>query len=146
MRVVFDTNIWVDWFYFNDINIAPLKALQKQKHIEIVIDDACLSEAVSVLRHTRFLGKKTEESVIGNDIKALCTFVDTPTLENTKYWCKDPDDIKFLSLAGHHSVAYLITKDLHLLKRKNRRVFGDYKINFSIVNPNTFRITVQVKI
>ena len=138
MRVVFDTNIWIDWFYFDDINIKPLKALKKKQHIEIVIDDQCLEEAVAVLRYSRFLGQNIKESIIENDIKALCTFVDTPTIENPKYWCKDPDDIKFLNLAGQHSIKYLITKDLDLLRKKNRRALRNHKISFATVNPNSF--------
>ena len=143
MRVVFDTNIWIDWFYFDDINITPLKVLKKQNRIEIIIDDACLSEAITVLRFSRFLGRNANKSVIEHDIKALCTFVDTRSVEDPQYWCKDPDDIKFLVLAGHHSANQLITKDLHLLKRKNRRVLGGDKINFISANPVTFKKTVQ---
>jgi putative PIN family toxin of toxin-antitoxin system len=139
MRVVFDTNVWIDWLYFNDIAVDPLKLLRKDKYLKILIDEQCLAELVIVLKYKHFYGSEANESHIIETVKSLCEYVDTPSLHKPSFWCKDPDDVKFLNLAGHYRADHLITKDFDLLKRKNRRALKGEKITFSIVTPANFR-------
>jgi predicted nucleic acid-binding protein len=40
LRLVLDTNIWLDWLVFDDAGIAPLKAAAAAARTEIFIDDA----------------------------------------------------------------------------------------------------------
>ncbi len=143
MRVVFDTNVWIDWLYFNDIAVEPLKLLRKNKYFEVLIDEQCLAELMIVLKYKHFYGPDANEPHIINTVKSLCEFVDTPSPPKPSFWCKDPDDVKFLDLAGHYQAGHLITKDFDLLKRKNRRALGGGKINFSIVTPTNFRKLVD---
>jgi len=49
LRLVLDTNIWLDWLVFDDAGIAPLKAAAAAARAEIFIDDACAAELAAVL-------------------------------------------------------------------------------------------------
>ena len=64
MRVVFDTNVWIDWLYFNDIAVDPLKLLRKDKYLEILIDEQCLAELVIVLKRMIWGGLEFLNKVI----------------------------------------------------------------------------------
>ena len=41
LRVVLDTNVWLDWLVFNDAGLAPLQALVSAGKAEIIIDADC---------------------------------------------------------------------------------------------------------
>ena len=138
MKLVLDTNIWLDWLYFDDVNVRPLKTLHEKHIIEILIDEACMEELLTVLEYDHFLGSEVNKTIIEKKIRSLCNFVETKTAEAPSFWCRDPDDIKFLDLSSQHNVGHLITKDLHLLKRKNRRSLGNKKMTFSIMSPSNF--------
>ena len=45
LRLVLDTNIWLDWLVFDDAGIAPLKAAAAAARAEIFIDAACAAGA-----------------------------------------------------------------------------------------------------
>ena len=138
MKIALDTNVWLDWFYFNDLRVRPLKVLHSNKIIEILIDEACLNELSTVLAYDQFLGLEADKPTYEKEVLALCTFVETKKSEKPVFWCRDPDDIKFLNLASKHDITHLISKDLHLLKRKNRRKLESGKMTFSIVTLDGF--------
>ncbi|MDC1311763.1 putative toxin-antitoxin system toxin component, PIN family [Burkholderiales bacterium] len=138
MKIVLDTNIWLDWIYFNDLRVRPLQVLHSAKSIEILIDELCLNELSTVLSYDRFLGLAADKPTIDKEVLALCTLVETKTTETPEFWCRDPDDIKFLNLSNQHDISHLISKDLHLLKRKNRRKLKGAQMSFSIVTLESF--------
>ncbi|MDP3138558.1 MAG: PIN domain-containing protein, partial [Burkholderiaceae bacterium] len=41
LRLVLDTNIWLDWLVFNDPGIAPIRAAVEAGGAEIYISEAC---------------------------------------------------------------------------------------------------------
>ena len=40
MRLVLDTNVWLDWLVFDDPAIAPIKAAVEAKRVEVFIEAA----------------------------------------------------------------------------------------------------------
>lgn len=66
MRLVLDTNVWLDWLVFEEPSLAPLRAAHEAGRVEIVMDDACEAELVRVLAYD--LGKHT----IGAEAQARC--------------------------------------------------------------------------
>ena len=50
LRLVLDTNVWLDWLVFDDATLAPLKRAQADGAIEIFSDEACTRELVAVLK------------------------------------------------------------------------------------------------
>jgi len=45
LRLVLDTNVWLDWLVFDDPSIAAIKAAVETKRAEIFIDAACEGRA-----------------------------------------------------------------------------------------------------
>jgi putative PIN family toxin of toxin-antitoxin system len=126
LRLVLDTNVWLDWLAFDDATIAPLKRAQTAGAFEICIDDVCARELVAVLGYE--LGKRS----LTPDAQAKCITAfralarhaaasATAATELPK--CRDADDQKFLELAAACGADYLVTKDKALLvlaRRKSR--------------------------
>jgi len=128
MRLVLDTNVWLDWLAFDDATIAPLKRAQASGAVEIFSDEACTRELVAVLNYD--LGKRSldaeKQKACLAEFRALVrtappseSTAETPPLPK----CRDPDDQKFLELARDCAADYLVTKDKALLvlaRRKTR--------------------------
>ena len=57
LRVVLDTNVWLDWLVFDDPTIAPIKAAVATERAEVFIDAACEAELERALGYD--LGKRT---------------------------------------------------------------------------------------
>ena len=106
MRVVLDTNIWLDWLVFRDASLLHLKKSVADGKAEIVIDAACEAEL---------------ERVLAYDLARLPK-------------CRDPDDQKFLELAFAAQAGILVTKDHKLLELARRtrefRILAPKKLSF----------------
>ncbi|MFN0039290.1 MAG: putative toxin-antitoxin system toxin component, PIN family [Burkholderiales bacterium] len=141
MRLVLDTNVWLDWLVFNDPSVAALKAAHAEGRIEIAIDSACFDELRAVLGYPEF---SLNDSKIKNHlayVECCAIKVDEKlpspsgrragdegraTTTNSRFTkmssrlplprCADPDDQKFLELARDAEAHWLITKDKALLE------------------------------
>jgi predicted nucleic acid-binding protein len=49
LRLVLDTNIWLDWLVFDDPAVMPLKSACSEGLARIAINAACLDELGRVL-------------------------------------------------------------------------------------------------
>ena len=126
MRLVLDTNVWVDWLVFEDPSIAPLKAAQQARDVCIVVNEPCLEELSRVLAYPQFGLTSAQRAdhleaagrlvVRHDDALSRCRRDALPK-------CHDPDDQKFLELARAASADWLLTRDKALL-RLNRRLFA----------------------
>ena len=133
MRLVLDTNVWLDWLVFDEPGLAPLREAHAAGRIEIVMDEACEGELVRVLAYD--LGKHS----IGADAQAECiarcrgvvkrveataasnaTAISTASAAAGLPRCSDPDDQKFLELALAAGADVLVTKDQALLELARR--------------------------
>ena len=134
MRLVLDTNVWLDWLAFDDPGVAPLKAAVAEGRAEIYIDDPCAEELARVLAYD--LGKRSLDA----DRQAACLAelrrVARP-LDGAKPAecaglprCTDPKDQIFLEAALAARADFLVTKDRELLKLHKR------PLPFRIVKPN----------
>ena len=117
VRIVLDTQVWLDWLVFDDRSIAPLREAHAAGRVEIVIDAACEAELVRVLAYD--LGKFTLEPDEQTHCIARCRSVARrvsagPHGELPR--CRDPDDQKFLELAAGSGAQVLVSKDQALLE------------------------------
>ena len=121
-RLVLDTNVWIDWFIFDDPAIAALKTAHRSGSIEIVVDEACLQEFDRVLVYPEFALTGSQRSAFLAEAGRRTTRHETSVAPqvNTLPRCKDPDDQKFLELARDAQAAVLVTKDKALLKLAKR--------------------------
>ena len=116
VRIVLDTQVWLDWLVFDDPSVGPLREAQVAGRVEIVIDEPCEAELVRVLAYD--LGKYSLEADEQTHCIARCRSVSRRVPTGTPGelpQCKDPDDQKFLELAAGAGARYLISKDQALL-------------------------------
>jgi uncharacterized protein len=121
MRVVIDSNLWLDWLVFADPSMETLKAAVLARRITPVMDEACLAEL------TRVLGYPFRRFAIDEPAQAaaLATCKSVAELHHTQEVmrlpkCRDEDDQKFLALAASSGAAWLLSKDRDLLALKGR--------------------------
>jgi putative PIN family toxin of toxin-antitoxin system len=121
IRLVLDTNVWLDWLVFDEPAIAPLREAHDARRIEIVMDVACEAELVRVLAYD--LGRHSIDAQAQAACIARCRGivkgVQVGVAEGLPQ-CRDPDDQKFLALACAARADFLVTKDLALLELARR--------------------------
>ena len=142
LRLVLDTNVWLDWVVFDDAGVAPLKSAVATGCAEIFINDVCALELAAVLAYPRrktILGagaqaacmaecRRVARNVIAPAVADLAAAYPLPK-------CRDVDDQKFLELARECRADYLVTKDRLLLELARRKV---RRAPFGIVTPAQF--------
>ena len=122
VRLVLDTNVWLDWLVFGDPSIAPVKAAVAAKRAEVFIDAACEAELERALGYD--LGKRTVDiAACLAECRRVARRIDSavPEAERAKLpACRDPDDQKFLEAALAARAEFLLTKDRALLDLAQR--------------------------
>lgn len=116
MRLVLDTQVWLDWLVFDDSSAGPLRAAIDCGRAEVLIDAACLAELERVLGYP--LGNRRVDAAA---CLAACQKVATRVEAGTGNAyavpvCRDPDDQKFLTLAAGAGADCLVTRDRDLLR------------------------------
>ncbi len=154
LKLVLDTNVWLDWLLFNDAGVAPVKAAAASARVEIFIDDACAQELARVL--ARFLAEPREKKTLNDNAQAACLAEcrriarrvtaagPTDDVISGQYHlpvCRDPDDQKFLALALACRADYLVTKDRMLLELARRKI---RRAPFGIVTPAQLNAALAV--
>jgi len=131
MRLVLDTNVWLDWLIFDDPAVAPLRTAKDNGSIEIVIDDPCRTELVRVLAYPKFELDNEAQTNLLAQADQICIRLDALSypMPDSLPVCKDPDDVKFQSLAFASVADWLISKDNALLStpRKRKSVSVSYQ-------------------
>lgn len=140
LRLVLDTNVWLDWLVFDDAGIAALKSAVLAAQAEIFIDDACARELATVLGYPlrkEIMSADAQAACITECMRAARSFTACADLPHAAPLpvCRDADDQKFLELARACGADFLVTKDLLLLELARRRV---RRPPFGIVTPAQF--------
>lgn len=122
MRLVLDSNVWLDWLHFDDPRVIPLRHASENGSVEIVIDTPCRDELVRVFAYERFGLDMTAQSAMLAQVDRISVLLtDLPYRGAGELpWCSDPDDVKFLALADASGADWLISKDNALLNRRRR--------------------------
>jgi putative PIN family toxin of toxin-antitoxin system len=137
LRLVIDTQVWIDWLVFDDSSTWPLKTAVAEGRAAVFIDYHCHAELGRVLDYP--LGKKKvdpEQQIVLADaclnVATIVTEELSPEKKKALPRCADRDDQKFLELAAAAGADYLVTRDKELLVLA-RRVSA-----FRIVAPKEF--------
>jgi putative PIN family toxin of toxin-antitoxin system len=122
MKVVLDTNVWIDWLVFNDPVIAPLREAHRCASIQIVANEACLEEFDRVLAHPEFKFDDAQRRSYRAQLDRCIIRHEgrRPASATTLPRCSDPDDQKFLALAYDAEADWLLTRDKALLRLAQR--------------------------
>ncbi|MDA0226118.1 MAG: putative toxin-antitoxin system toxin component, PIN family [Proteobacteria bacterium] len=128
LRLVLDTNVWIDWLAFDDPLSRPIAAAQAEGRAQIFIDAPCEAELARALGYD--LGKRSLDATA--QVAALARMrAQVSTADGVAHppmpmpQCRDADDQKFLALALACGADLLISRDRALLelgRRKTRRL------------------------
>jgi putative PIN family toxin of toxin-antitoxin system len=138
LRLVLDTNVWLDWLVFADPVVMPIRDAVAGARAAVYIDERCEAELERVLAYD--LGKHSIDALAQASCLAVCrqtvvriegTAAEAATAQLPL--CRDPDDQKFLEAALAARADFLVTKDQALLELA-RRVR-----EFRILTPGEFR-------
>jgi len=137
LRLVLDTNVWLDWLVFDDRDTAPIRNAVALKTAAIFMDAACEAELERVLGYP--FGKNTLDPAERVEFLARCrrqcnqlNGVLSPEDKAGLPRCRDPDDQKFLEAALLARADMLVTKDRALLELARRTTRA---VPFQIVKP-----------
>lgn len=122
LRLVLDTNIWLDWLVFSDAAVAPIRAVVAASRAAVYIDDALEAELARVLAYD--LGKRSIDAAAQAACLAACRRmalrIESPVPQGQLPECRDPDDQKFLEAALAARADFLVTRDQALLELARR--------------------------
>jgi uncharacterized protein len=140
LRVVLDSNVWIDILVFDDPHTRPIRAALESGALEALIDARCLAELTYVLDYPQFAKREVDKVEALATVARLAQLVEEPTpapAENARPLpkCKDRDDQKFLELAHAAQADWLVSKDRAVLKLA-RRIARDF--GFQIAEPRPF--------
>jgi putative PIN family toxin of toxin-antitoxin system len=143
LRVVLDSNVWIDILVFDDPHTRPIRAALESGALEALIDARCLAELTYVLDYPQFAKREIDKTAALATVARLAQLVEgapgpTPTpAEDARPLpkCKDRDDQKFLELAHAAKADWLVSKDRAVLKLA-RRIARDF--GFQIAQPAPF--------
>jgi len=139
LRLVIDTQIWLDWLVFDDPGIRLLRDAVALGRAEIYIDAACEAELGRVLaydlgRHT--VAPAAREAALA-EVRGLARRIDntlTPAERAGLPRCRDRDDQIVLEAALAARADILVTKDRALLELNRRRTRA---LPFRVAKPNS---------
>jgi putative PIN family toxin of toxin-antitoxin system len=113
-RVVLDTNILLDLFYFKDKSVAYLFECLKTEKVQGFTCELIWEEFAEVLARKPFNQTVEEVNLIWSNYQHLFKW-QAPQRNNSGIKCSDPDDQIFVELAVELAPCSLITKDKDLL-------------------------------
>ncbi|MGF6922794.1 putative toxin-antitoxin system toxin component, PIN family [Paraburkholderia sp. 40] len=141
LRVVLDSNVWIDILVFDDPYTRPIAAALESGALAALIDARCLAELAYVLDYPQFVHRNVDKAAALAVVARLAQLVEpcepTESAADARPLpqCKDRDDQKFLELAHAAQADWLVSKDRAVLKLAKRiaRDFG-----FRIAQPAPF--------
>ncbi|MDR5804651.1 MULTISPECIES: putative toxin-antitoxin system toxin component, PIN family [unclassified Caballeronia] len=137
LRVVLDSNVWIDILVFDDPATRPIRAALEAGTLEALIDPRCLTELTRVLDYPQFVRLNVDKEAALAIVARLSTLIAPRTQEGERPLpkCRDRDDQKFLELAQASRADWLVSKDRAVLKLA-KRIARDFA--FRIGEPKPF--------
>jgi putative PIN family toxin of toxin-antitoxin system len=114
--VVFDTNVLLDLFVFNDFRALHLKQALIEEKIEGLATQKTLEEFVDVITRPLFSLDTDQQEFIRNQWLSLAKVLDDQSLLKAPWACNDLDDQVFLDLAYTAKPCTLMSKDNEVLR------------------------------
>ena len=135
MRLVLDTQIWLDWLVFDDPEVRPLRAAVEEGRAEIWMDSACEAELERVLaydlgRHTLTPDAQAAALAKARNIARPIGVSLGDEQKKSLPRCRDADDQIFLEATLAARADVLVTKDQELLRLAKR-------LPFKVAKPNS---------
>jgi uncharacterized protein len=122
MRLILDTNIWLDWLVFGDPSARPLERLASGG--EVLATQRMLDEFAAVIARPTFGLDASRCAALQDQQRSRVRLVDPAP--DCRLACTDPDDQGYIDLAVAHRVDWLLSRDKALLRLRRHawRRFG----------------------
>ena len=117
---VFDTNVLLDLFVFNDFRALHLKQALIEGKIDALATPNTLEEFADVISRPLFSLDEVRQEQIYLQWQSLANIMDDQDLSKAPWICADPDDQVFLDLAYTARPCTLISKDNEVLRFANK--------------------------
>ena len=117
--IVFDTNVLLDLFVFNDFRAIHLKQTLLERKIDAIASPRTLEEFADVISRPLFSLTTVDQEKILLQWSSLARILDDKNIIQSPWKCQDPDDQIFLDLAYTARPCKLISKDNEVLKFAN---------------------------
>ena len=117
--VVFDTNVLLDLFVFNDFRAIHLKQALLDRKIDAIATPKTLEEFADVISRPLFSLATVDQEKILQHWASLARILDDKNIVQSPWKCQDPDDQVFLDLAYTARPCTLISKDNEVLMFAN---------------------------
>ena len=114
--IVFDTNVLLDIFVFNDFRAIHLKQALLDGALDAFATPKTLEEFADVIARPLFALGQTDQEQLLLQWQSLARVIDDETLMPSPWRCQDPDDQVFLDLAYTAKPCTLFSKDNEVLK------------------------------
>jgi putative PIN family toxin of toxin-antitoxin system len=118
--VVFDTNVLLDLFVFNDFRALHLKQALIDGKLDALASPKTLEEFTDVIARPVFELSTEQQEQIRRYWLDLARVIPDEALTKAPWVCQDPDDQVFLDLAYTHKPCTLVSKDNEVLRFENR--------------------------
>ena len=118
--VVFDTNVLLDLFIFNDFRALHLKQALLEGKIDALATPNTLEEFTEVIARPLFALNGAQQDKIRLQWQSLARMLDDINLVKAPWVCQDPDDQVFLDLAYTAKPCHLVSKDNAVLRFANQ--------------------------
>ena len=132
--VIFDTNVLLDLFVFNDFRALHLKQALIEGKVQALATPKTLEEFTDVITRPLFSLDETLQEQIRLQWQGLAQIRDDQSLIKAPWICQDPDDQVFLDLAYTARPCTLISKDNEVLRFANQAakehvlITADYRV------------------
>ena len=114
--VIFDTNVLLDLFVFNDFRAIHLKQALLDQKIDALASPSTLDEFADVIARPLFALEPDTQKIIFQQWKSHARILEDHSLVKAPWECRDSDDQIFLNLAFTEKPCILISKDNEVLK------------------------------
>jgi len=118
--VVFDTNVLLDLFVFNDFRSLHLKQALVDGTIDALASPKTLEEFADVIARPLFALSAEQQKQITLQWHGLARVIPDEVLTKAPWVCQDPDDQVFLDLAYTNRPCTLVSKDNEVLRFEKR--------------------------
>jgi putative PIN family toxin of toxin-antitoxin system len=114
--VVFDTNVLLDLFVFNDFRAIHLKQALIEGKIDALASPKTIDEFIDVIARPLFSLSKEQQAQITDQWRGLARVIADEKLTKAPWICQDPDDQVFLDIAYTNQPCTLVSKDNEVLR------------------------------
>lgn len=135
--VIFDTNVLLDLFVFNDFRAIHLKQALLDQKIDALASPKTLEEFADVISRPLFALDADAQKIILQQWKSHARILEDYSLAKAPWECRDSDDQIFLDLSFTAKPCTLITKDNEVLKLASKAAPAGVLItaNYNAIDP-----------